>query len=120
MVRVSFAYRRLQCDSFCHCEALTMVSLPVAPARDRISLPTLAREQGVSPVSTWRWTLRGICGITLPTFCIGHKRYTTRAAFAEWVAQVTAARNGEAVTRPPAQRESAIARAERETAKLGV
>ena len=47
-----------------------MTPLPVAPTRDRISLPTLAREQGVSPVSTWRWALRGICGIVLPTFCI--------------------------------------------------
>lgn len=97
-----------------------MATLPVSSTRDRISLPTLAREQGVSPVSTWRWALRGICGIPLPTFCIGHKRFTTRAAFAEWVAQVTAARNGEAVTRPPVQRESAIDRAERETARFGV
>jgi hypothetical protein len=97
-----------------------MVSLPVASARDRISLPQLAREQGVSPVSTWRWALRGVAGIVLPTFCIGHKRFTTRAAFEEWVAQVTAARNGEAVGRLPAQRESEIDRAERETAELGV
>jgi hypothetical protein len=56
----------------------------------------------------------------LPTFCIGHKRYTTRPAFTEWVAQVTAARNGEATSRAPAQRESAVDRAERQTAELGV
>lgn len=68
-----------------------MVTLSVAPAADRISLPQLAREQGVSPVSTWRWALRGCRGIVLPTFCVGHKRYTTRAAFAEWCAHVTAA-----------------------------
>ncbi|MCC7086331.1 MAG: DUF1580 domain-containing protein [Pirellulales bacterium] len=97
-----------------------MVSLPVATANDRVSLPALAREQGVSPVSTWRWALRGCAGIVLPTFCIGHKRYTTRAAFADWVAQVTVARNGEIGGRAPAQRESAIERAERETARLGV
>jgi hypothetical protein len=97
-----------------------MVSLPIAPARDRISLPQLAREEDVSPVSTWRWALRGICGIQLPTFCVGHKRYTTRAAYREWVAQVTAARNGQAITRPARQRESAIDRAERETGHMGV
>jgi hypothetical protein len=97
-----------------------MVLLPIAPTRDRISLPQLAREEGVSPVSTWRWALRGICGIPLPSFCVGHKRYTTRAAYREWVAQVTAARNGQAITRPERQRESAIERAERETERMGV
>jgi hypothetical protein len=97
-----------------------MISLPVASARDRISLPQLAREQGVSPVSTWRWAMRGCAGIILPTYCIGNKRFTTRLAFAEWVAQVTAARNGEALSRAPAQRESAIAQAERKTAEQGV
>src|SRR3954469_18074969 len=97
-----------------------MATLSVAPAADRISLPQLAREQGVSPVSTWRWALRGCRGVVLPTFCVGHKRYTTRAAFEEWCACVTAAANGEAVSRAPEQRESAIERAERETARLGV
>ena len=97
-----------------------MVSLPVAPARDRISLPKLAKEQGVSPVSTWRWALRGCRGVVLPTFCVGHKRYTTRAAFAEWCAQVTAAANGETQGQVPAKRESAIDRAERESARLVV
>ncbi len=97
-----------------------MVSLPVAAATDRLSLPALAKEQAVSPVSTWRWALRGCAGIVLPTFCIGHKRYTTRDAFNEWVARVTAARNGEIVGRAPAQRESAVQRTERETARLGV
>ena len=98
-----------------------MVSLDfVAPVRERLSLPTLAKEQGVSPVSTWRWALRGSRGVILPTFCIGHKRYTTRAAFAEWCAKVTAAANGDSQGQLPAQRESAIERAERETARLGV
>lgn len=97
-----------------------MVSLPVAPASERISLPKLANEQNVSPVSTWRWAIRGCRGVILPTFCVGHKRYTTRAAFAEWCQRVTTAANGETQGRAPAQRESAIERAERETARLGV
>ncbi len=97
-----------------------MVSLPVAAATDRISLPQLAKEQGVSPVSTWRWALRGCAGHVLPTFCIGHKRYTTRAAFAEWVESVTTARNGQASSGASPKRESAITQAEREMAELGV
>jgi len=100
--------------------ALPAMALAISTTADRVSLPQLAKEQGVSPVSTWRWALRGVAGIVLPTFCIGHKRFTTRAAFNEWVAQVTAAKNGEATSRPPAHRESAMDRAERETAKLGV
>jgi hypothetical protein len=97
-----------------------MVTLSVDPAADRTSLPQLAREQGVSPVSTWRWALRGCRGIVLPTFCVGHKRYTTRAAFAEWCAHVTAAANGESAGQVPASRESDIERAEREAARMGV
>jgi hypothetical protein len=92
----------------------------LANTRDRLSLPQLAREQSVSPVSTWRWALRGVCGQVLPTFCVGHKRYTTRAAFAEWVEKVTAARNGVSISRGSSQRESAIARAEQRAAELGV
>jgi len=92
----------------------------LAATRERLSMPQLAKEQGVSPVSTWRWALRGCAGIPLPTFCIGHKRYTTRAAFAEWVEKVTAAQNGASISRGSSQRESAIAQAERETAKFGV
>ena len=97
-----------------------MVSLPVAPATERISLPKLAKENGVSPVSTWRWALRGCKGVVLPTFCVGHKRFTTRAAFADWCAAVTAAANGQSAGRVSDHRESAIDRAEQETAELGV
>lgn len=92
----------------------------LASTRDRLSLPQLAKEQDVSPVSTWRWALRGCAGIKLPTFCIGHKRYTTRAAFAEWVEKVTAVRNGVPINQGSSQQESAIDRAEREASKLGV
>jgi hypothetical protein len=97
-----------------------MVPLPVAPARERVSLPRLAKEQEVSPVSTWRWALRGCRGIVLPTFCVGRKRYTTRAAFAEWCARVTAAANGEVEGFVPAERESAIEHAERLAEEFGL
>jgi hypothetical protein len=97
-----------------------MLSLPVAPARERMSLPQLAKEQGVSPVSTWRWALRGCRGIVLPTFCVGRTRYTTHAAFDEWCSRVTAAANGETEGHVPASPECEIERAEREAARLGV
>src|SRR4051794_12061204 len=96
-----------------------MATLSVAPAADRISLPQLAREQGVSPVSTWRWALRGCRRVVLPTFCVGHKRYTTRAAFEQWCACVTAAANGD-VEGHVQNRDSAIDRAEREASRMGV
>jgi hypothetical protein len=94
-------------------------ALPNAPAEERISLPKLAHERGVSPVSTWRWSVRGYRGIILPTFCVGRKRYTTRSAFSEWCAAVTlaaAAAPSESVAKG---REAAIQRAEREAAQLG-
>ena len=97
-----------------------MATLPIASPSERISLPALAKEQGVSPVSTWRWALSGACGVILPTFFIGNRRFTTRVAFQEWCNRVTLARNGETVSRAPAQRESAIDRAVRETARQGV
>lgn len=98
-----------------------MVSLSAAPARDRISLPKLATEQGVSPVTVWRWALRGVAGVKLPTVCVGSKRFTTRAAFEAWCEAVTAARNGEAApSRTNKQREESIERAERRLAELGV
>ena len=98
-----------------------MVSLPLAPPEERISLPKLANEQGVSPVSTWRWALRGMAGVKLPTFCVGNKRFTTRPAFATWCEAVTVARSGQPVpSRTNRQREAAIDRAEKQLAELGV
>ena len=97
-----------------------MVSMPIAPACDRISLPQLAKEQRVSPVSTWRWAVRGCRGVVLPTFCVGRKRYTTEAAFADWCARVTAVANGDTDGRVRVERTWEIERAERETARLGV
>ena len=94
--------------------------LAVASAADRISLPDLARQEGVSPVTVWRWSLRGCCGVVLPTFCVGHKRYTTRSAFAKWVEDVTAARNGVAVSASAPGRNSQLSKAEREAELMGV
>ena len=96
-------------------------NLSSVPAVERISLAALAKEQSVSPVTTWRWALRGVAGQKLPTVCVGSKRFTTATAFAEWCEKVTAARSGDPVpARSNKQREAAIDRAERQLAKMGV
>ena len=95
--------------------------LPFAPIEQRMSLPQLARAEGVSPVTVWRWALRGIRGIKLPILCVGNKRYTTHAAFALWCEQTTASANGEPIpSRTSRQRERDIERAERELAAAGI
>lgn len=95
-----------------------MVSLP--PREKRITLPKLASREGVSPTSTWRWALRGINGIVLRTVCVGRTRLTCDEWYSEFVAAVTAARDGGATSQAPAQRADSVARAERETAAAGI
>ena len=98
-----------------------MTNLSTALPSERVSLPRLAKDQGVSPVTVWRWALRGVAGHKLPTVCVGSKRFTTVAAFAAWCEQVTAARSGEPVpSRTSRQRETAIDRAERELEAIGI
>jgi hypothetical protein len=87
-------------------------------AETRLSLNRLAREQGVSVTTAWRWCLRGIKGHRIENFSLGGRRYTSREAFARWVA----ATNGEpaATGQTPRQRERAIDAAERTASELGV
>lgn len=84
----------------------------------RIALGLLAREQCVSVTTSWRWCLRGIKGHVLESFTVGGRRYTTREAFARWVALT----NGEPAARgqTPRRRERAIDTAERAANELGV
>ncbi|MEX2171539.1 MAG: DUF1580 domain-containing protein [Pirellulales bacterium] len=99
-----------------------MVSLPVAPPAERISLPKLASAEGVSPVTVWRWALRGVKGVKLRTGCIGGSiRYTTRQWYEEFCERVTAARSGDPAPAPRTKsREAAIDRAEKQLAEMGV
>jgi hypothetical protein len=55
----------------------------------RISLTQLAREQKVNPATPWRWVRNGVRGIRLETFLCGGRRFTTREAFARWVAAMS-------------------------------
>lgn len=88
----------------------------------RLSLSQLAREEGVSPSTVWRWTLNGVRGCRLESFSVGAKRFVTREAFARFVEATTAAAAHGPMpsVRTPRQRERAIDRAEGELACQGI
>ena len=54
-------------------------------AEHRVALIDLARQQGVSVSTVWRWTMRGLKGIRLETFTVGGRRYTSREAFDRFI-----------------------------------
>ncbi|QDT74837.1 DUF1580 domain-containing protein [Lacipirellula limnantheis] len=88
----------------------------------RLSLTELARQEGVSVPTPWRWSNRGVKGVVLETFSIGGRRYTTQEAFQRFVERSTAAATGVTAPGPRTnrQREAAIRKAEAELAKAGV
>lgn len=89
----------------------------------RLSLTELARQEGVSIPTPWRWTKRGVKGVVLETFSIGGRRYTTQEAFRRFVERSTSAANGDCPASPVRtnrQREAAISKAERELEKAGI
>lgn len=88
-------------------------------SENRVNLTQLAQEQHVSCPTAWRWSTSGVNGHVLETFKLGgKKRYTTREAFARWVAKI----NGEKViaAETPAKRRVRVNRATKGLAKLGV
>ncbi len=90
-------------------------------AASRLSLSELARREGVSIPTTWRWAQRGVRGVKIETFAIGGRRYTTTEAFQRFVEATTAAAQGVTpAARTNRQREAAIAKAEAELDMLGV
>lgn len=86
----------------------------------RISLTALAREQGVSIPTVWRWAQRGIRGVRLETYHVGARRYTTEEAFSRWVAATQVGEQPTTPSRTSRQREAAIRQAERELERAGV
>ena len=89
----------------------------------RLSLTQLARQEGVSVPTPWRWSKRGVNGVVLETFSIGGRRYTTQESFQRFVERSTVAANGEpaaTAVRTNRQREAAISKAERELEKAGI
>ncbi|MBA3481809.1 MAG: DUF1580 domain-containing protein [Pirellulales bacterium] len=93
-------------------------------AESRLSLKELSRREGISLSTAWRWTLRGVRGITLESYSLGSKRVTTDEAFCRFVnATTTAAQNcnrSEIKGSTRRQQEAAIKRAEAELAKDGL
>jgi hypothetical protein len=91
----------------------------------RLTLSALAKREGVNVSTVWRWTLRGVRGVTLDTLSVGARRLTTDEAFARFVAASTAVAQG--VSRPAtttvrsnSQRDVANRRAEAELADAGI
>jgi hypothetical protein len=84
---------------------------------ERISLTTLARQQGVNVSTVWRWCRRGCRGHRLESFNVGGKRFTTVPAYQRWLANI----NGEQPKEiePSRQRARAIDDAEKELASAG-
>lgn len=62
-------------------------------AESRISFTQLAKEQDVAVPTVWRWASRGIKGHVLESFSLGIKKFTTREAFARFIAGI----NGEPI-----------------------
>jgi hypothetical protein len=93
-------------------------------AEQRLTLAALAAREEVNASTVWRWSLRGVRGVTLETFSIGAKRFTTAEAFARFVATTTEVAQGgppsNLAPRSSRQRDAAIAAAELELAKAGI
>lgn len=100
---------------------MVLTSLLTAPLKERLTLQQLAHEQNVAPATSWRWAMRGVRGLRLPTVLVGHKRVTTRSAFCWWCEQLMVMADGQ---RAPATDDNnlddSIERAEKEAVRLGV
>jgi hypothetical protein len=90
----------------------------------RLTFSEVASNAQVNASTVWRWSLRGCRGVTLESFSIGAKRFTTAEAFARFVAATTAVAQGGTDSAPPSrtnrQREAGISRAEQELAEAGI
>jgi hypothetical protein len=83
----------------------------------RVAFTKLAQEQNVSIPTVWRWGQRGIKGHVLASFSCGGRKYTTREAFARWIAAI----NGEPIrSETPRQTEKRLRAAEMAAVRLGV
>jgi hypothetical protein len=84
----------------------TPTSIDLLAEQPRISLTALAQREGVHVATTARWALKGVRGHVLETLLVGSRRYTTREAFARWLAKL----NDEPINagETPRQRERSI------------
>lgn len=89
---------------------------------ERLSLPQAARSVGVNPSTIWRWSLVGVRGVTLETYSIGTRRFTSQEAIGRFVCQTTAAasRENRSAANTPRQRALAIKEAENSLKRQGL
>ncbi|MBA4107637.1 MAG: hypothetical protein C0485_18035 [Pirellula sp.] len=85
----------------------------------RLTLAELARREGVSVCTVWRWAQRGARGAKLETFAVGGRRYTTEEAHERFARGCTEAIRAPTQVRSNRQRNAAIAQAERELKSAG-
>jgi hypothetical protein len=77
--------------------------MAIDPSADPLVLLSTAAEplpNPPSPACLWRWHAKGIRGVRLETVVVGGRRYTTAAAWREFVTKLTA--NANADGRPAA------------------
>jgi transposase len=55
---------------------------------DRLLLARLAEREGVSFSAVYRWVKRGVNGVHLESFMVGHRRFTTEQAFVRFVSRL--------------------------------
>ncbi|TWU23841.1 DUF1580 domain-containing protein [Bythopirellula polymerisocia] len=89
-----------------------------------LTIPQVARKAKVNPSTAWRWTAKGVRGVTLETFSVGAKRYSTEEAYVRFIEATTqVANSGRAESLPAqtvAQRERDLQRTDRELKELGI
>jgi Protein of unknown function (DUF1580) len=85
---------------------------PFKSLADFISLTAASREVAShpSPATIWRWYRHGVRGVRLQTWCLGTRRYTTRAALDAFIAGVTAASERQPVEDASVERDEATRR----------
>jgi hypothetical protein len=86
----------------------------------RLSLSSLAHEQGISPSTVGRWCNRGLRGVRLEIYWHGGRRFTSREAAARFFERVTAAATGKAPATTQRRRSASIEQAERELGEEGL
>lgn len=92
-----------------------MTSIDRLLSEERLTFAELARTQGVSPNTVWRWAKIGVRGIRLESFKNGGKRVTTRESFHRFIAAIS----GVPLNDTPSRAKS-IAAAEKALARAGI
>jgi hypothetical protein len=66
-------------------KGLRLMLSPSMLVERRLTLQELARREGVSLSTTWRWILKGVRGRKLESLSVGGRRYTSEEAFLRFV-----------------------------------